>query len=82
MPDVENLDAVGLLVDVVEDAVGAKDDFAQSSFHSARIGGTNKGERGQNANMIEGTLPKPNGGLRVILGGIGANLLEVRYRRV
>jgi hypothetical protein len=82
VPDVKNFDAVGLFADVVEDAVGTEDDLAQGTSHPARIGGANEWERGQNANVVEDAPPEPNGGLRVILGDVSANLLEVRNRRV
>jgi hypothetical protein len=59
VPDVENLDAEGLLADVVEDAVGAKDDLAQGSSRAARIGGANKWKGSQNANVVEYAPPEP-----------------------
>ena len=73
---------MGFLVDVVEDAVRAKDDLAQRPVHTARIGGSNKREGSQNTNVFEDTPSKPNDGLRVILGDKGADLLGVRNRRV
>jgi hypothetical protein len=82
VPDVKNLYAVGLLADVVEDAVRTKHDLAQGSSRAARIGGANKGEGRQNANVVEYASPEPKGCLRVILGDVGANLMEVRNRRV
>ncbi len=36
VPDVENLDAEGLLAEVVEDAIRTKDDLAQGSPRAAR----------------------------------------------
>jgi len=82
VPDVKNLDAEGLLADVVEDAVGPKDDLTQSPSRAARIGGANKWKRRQNANMFEYAPPDPAGCLRVMLGDIRADLLEVRNRRL
>jgi len=82
LPDVKNFDAEGLLADVVEDAVGPKDDLTQCPSRAARIGGANKWERRQNANMVEYAPPDPVGCLRVMLSDIRPDLLEVRNRRV
>ena len=82
MPDVKNLDAVGLLADVVEDAVRTKDDLTQCSSRAARIGGANKWKRRQNANVVEYAPPHPVGCLRVMLGDLSADVLEIRNRRV
>jgi hypothetical protein len=82
VPDVKNLDAEGILADVVENAVSTKDDLTQCSSHAARIRGANKWEGRQNANVVEYAPSEPDGCLRVMLGGIRANLLEVRNRRV
>jgi hypothetical protein len=78
----KNLNALGFLADVVEDAVGAKDDLAQGSSRTARIGGANKGKGLKNSNVAKYAPPEPEGGLRVILGDVGASFLEVRNRRV
>ena len=82
VPDVKNFDAAGLLADVVEDAVRTKDDLTQSSSCAARIAGANKGKRSQNPNVVKYAPPDPGGCRRVMLGDIGADLLEVRNRRV
>ncbi len=82
MPHVKNLDAVGLFAGIVEDAVRTKDDLAPGSSRATRIGGANKGKRRQNANVVQYAPPEANGCLRVILGDLGASLLEVRNRRV
>ena len=41
VPDVQNLNALGFLADVMEDATGTNHDFAQSTFRASRIGWSN-----------------------------------------
>ena len=45
VPDVENLDAEGLLADVVENALRTKDDLPQCSARAAGIGGADEWKR-------------------------------------
>ncbi len=82
VPDVKNFDAEGQLADVVENAARTKDDLTQCSSYAARIGGANKWKRRENPNVVEYAAPDPAGCPRVMLGDIGADLLEVRNRRV
>lgn len=78
----ENFDAVRRFADVVENPVGTKDDFAQRSLRAARIGGPNKREGFQNVYVFEDVPPEAESCLRVVQGDIGANVLEVSYRRI
>jgi len=82
VPDVENLHAEGPLSDVVEDAVRTEDDLTQCSSRAARIGGADEGKRRQYANVVEYAPPDPVGCLRVMLGDLSADVLEIRNRRV
>ncbi len=82
VPDVENLDAEGLLAEVVEDAVRTKDNLARCSSRPARIGGADKRKRRKNANVVEYAPPNPAGCLRVMLGDLRGDVLKVRNRRV
>ena len=47
-----------------------------------RIGGADEGKRRQYANVVEYAPPDPVGCLRVMLGDVSADVLEIRNRRV
>ncbi len=78
----KNFDTCGQLTDVVENSMLAKDDFAQWTLRIAWIGGANKGEGCQNADMFKDAPSEANCGLWVIAGDVRTNVLDVGNRRI
>jgi hypothetical protein len=78
VPDVQNLNALRFLADVLENAIRTNHDFAQRPSRAPGISWSNVWEVCQNSNV--GEYPTPDSGrrLRVMLGGMGPDVLKVR----
>jgi hypothetical protein len=82
MPDVQNLYALRVLADVVENAIRTNHDFAQRTSRASGVSWSNVRKVGENSNVREYATPDSCRCLRVMLGDIGPYPLEVGNGRV
>jgi hypothetical protein len=75
-------DGAPLLCDIIENAVGAEDNFAQRPARAAGIDRAYEREAGEDADMIEDAASDTICRLRIVPGDARANLIKVFKRRI
>jgi|GEM_PF-6279877 len=78
MPNMQDFYPPFFLHDIIENAVGAENNLAQRSLCTSRICWTNKRKRSENSNVFQDTAPHFLCGVRVVLGNVVADLMEIR----
>ena len=82
VPNMQDVHSLRPLRNIVENAVRAKDNLAERPPRSPRVGWPNKGESGQNLDVIKDPIADPQGSIRIIPRDVRTDVTQIFDRLV